>query len=509
MTKTAKNKSGDAEQSGVGRGDPSASTIASRGRGPSSTNASRGVNTRSQVRGLIGLGRGAPSGRGTGDETAPGNAGPTPAENTRTEASDPTADQNTSEQPVNSGNTPETIESGNPHQFEDAPVDELTHDAIIVAPRSPFDSESENDAARRRPTLSRDGGSAAPPQRMSEGYEIDESLIRPPPRSSLFTRHSSDEEGRQEAGGGQASTAGRAPSGRPDGRPKRPPSPRHPIRPDYKKKLETLLAGVEEHHDHYECLVKQLEKDIEQYNANYKQLADNRGYVPDLPRSRSARGDDIDEEREERRITSRRGKRTNYDYRSSRYPSHQSNLEKHRRYASWDHEADDEDSDYEDVGPGHYCDRIIEGILKDAFVTRTQARQRTVNTPIGKLGVKLELPTEYNGSDDLMEFEQWLRKLITWLQLQRLDILDDEQNDIRMKILHLCLKSKAQKFFTTRCEVNYSNDLDYDFRDAVLDLKARFIAKNAALNARTKYENMTQGSRDVQTYFEELDEAAQ
>ncbi|KAG8775657.1 hypothetical protein FRC20_008274 [Serendipita sp. 405] len=148
-------------------------------------------------------------------------------------------------------------------------------------------------------------------------------------------------------------------------------------------------------------------------------------------------------------------------------------------------------------------------MIKSAFVTKAAARERAELMPLGKMGVKLELPPPYDGSSDVREFENWISKLIAWLRLQRLDVLSEEQNEQRLDLLQLSVTGKVSAFLKTRMENMREHRVDPDFRDLVLDMKHRFVNQHSALNAKNRYDEMAQGSKDVVTYYEDLLDAAE
>jgi hypothetical protein len=181
------------------------------------------------------------------------------------------------------------------------------------------------------------------------------------------------------------------------------------------------------------------------------------------------------------------------------------------RMASWGpgatraHRNDVVGDDEEDLHDEEQAvDNKVEKIINESFITPEAAERRKEAIPLGKLGVKIELPTAYDGSKDLVEFENWVTKLISWLKLNRLDVLSRDQNDTRMNLLNLALKGHALTYHKGRVELYEDFGRFYDFRDALLDIKGRFMSRNAPLNARTRFESLEQGSKDIRTYYEEM-----
>jgi Zinc knuckle len=146
--------------------------------------------------------------------------------------------------------------------------------------------------------------------------------------------------------------------------------------------------------------------------------------------------------------------------------------------------------------------------LKQVFVTKQTAALQPERMPLGKMGIKIEAPAPYSGSSDLSVFEEWLTQLLAWLQIQQLDVLESSQNSLRLNILSLTLKERALSFFKGRQDEHIISAKAYDFRHAILDLRDRFLHRHTALVAQSKYRAMTQGSKSVQTLFEDLMEEA-
>lgn len=143
-------------------------------------------------------------------------------------------------------------------------------------------------------------------------------------------------------------------------------------------------------------------------------------------------------------------------------------------------------------------------LLERVVVPKRRTAELQEIPSMQKLGVKVALPEAYDGGSDLEAFENWLTQLVNWLRMYRLDEESVLMNEARINILSQALKGKAVSYFRQRMDDHRDNGTEWDFRDAILDIKDRFLHKSTALSAANKFEQMTQGGRDVQSLLEDL-----
>jgi hypothetical protein len=210
---------------------------------------------------------------------------------------------------------------------------------------------------------------------------------------------------------------------------------------------------------------------------------------------------------EEVRQTSRANLRPIYDYRSARNASVNNtrvsapSIYARSRQHNLNNVQNPADDDQEDK---------VTIMLEQAFITEEQAgRLENTLPPLGKLGIKAKFPDPYKGSRDAKDFENWLSQLLSWLKLNKINILNDEHNESRLDLLNLALEDKALTFHMRRVDDHKRHGKHLDFSDAILDIQYRFVTRNAPVNAKAKYDFLDQGSRDVTTFYEELKDCAE
>jgi hypothetical protein len=118
---------------------------------------------------------------------------------------------------------------------------------------------------------------------------------------------------------------------------------------------------------------------------------------------------------------------------------------------------------------------------------------------LSKLGVKVQMPSPYDGSSNIEVFENWLGQLLDWFRLYNLDPDTPAMDRVRSQLLSQALtghKEYVREAHETRKE--------FTFRDAVLALQKKHLHKATELEAVTRYEGLTQGSRDVRTLYDDL-----
>jgi hypothetical protein len=129
-------------------------------------------------------------------------------------------------------------------------------------------------------------------------------------------------------------------------------------------------------------------------------------------------------------------------------------------------------------------------------------------TNLSKLGIKIPLPEPYDGATNMEAFENWLIKLVDWLQAYNLHLDTPEMDATRVKILSQNLKDKASTYMNRRLDEARQAHYTLTFHECVIVLRNGCLHKTTELEAVTKFENLTQGSRDVQTLLDDLDKYA-
>jgi hypothetical protein len=150
----------------------------------------------------------------------------------------------------------------------------------------------------------------------------------------------------------------------------------------------------------------------------------------------------------------------------------------------------------------------ITKMLDQAFVTPEYTACRGESLLLTKMGVKIPLPGVYSGSKDVEEFENWLAKLIGWFQMHQLDVLVPEMNIVRVQLLSQSLDGKAITYYHHQIDDYWYSNKYWDFQDAILDLRDRFLHKSTALTAVHKFDSLNQGNKDVRGLFEALQNEA-
>ena len=148
-------------------------------------------------------------------------------------------------------------------------------------------------------------------------------------------------------------------------------------------------------------------------------------------------------------------------------------------------------------------DKIVD-MLSVAFIDEAQAAGRANSVPIHKLGIKFTLPEAYEGRPDQTTFENWLSLLLGFFRIHQLDILNEVQDRARLEILGQALKARAQMYFRERHQMFLEQGELWDFREAILDLRDRYLYKSTPLIAARKFETLMQGKRDVRALYDDL-----
>jgi hypothetical protein len=125
---------------------------------------------------------------------------------------------------------------------------------------------------------------------------------------------------------------------------------------------------------------------------------------------------------------------------------------------------------------------------------------------ISSTGIKLPMPGKYDGKADLEKFEEWLAGIINFYQLYDLEGTALKTDKLRVKLLQQSLTGKAAAFYRQRSEQMLIQGKPWSFRDVIMGLCKRFLHKATALDAVTKYEKLSQGTKDVQEIADELEE---
>jgi hypothetical protein len=155
----------------------------------------------------------------------------------------------------------------------------------------------------------------------------------------------------------------------------------------------------------------------------------------------------------------------------------------------------------ETATPGRGPRDRIEQLLSRAFRPATAAME---GPQLTKLGIKVPLPDSYDGTSDLELFENWLAQLLGWFQMYNLDVDSPEIDRVRLQILRQQLKGRASSYFQQRSEESVNDRRPWTFVIAIRKIRDRFLYKSTALDAAFKFENLTQGSRDVETLADDL-----
>ena len=143
-------------------------------------------------------------------------------------------------------------------------------------------------------------------------------------------------------------------------------------------------------------------------------------------------------------------------------------------------------------------------MLSVAFMNEAQAAGRVDTVPLHKLGIKAALPKPYEGQPDQTSFENWLSLLLGFFRIHQLDVLSEAQDRARLEILGQALKDKAHTFFRERHQKLLEQGEAWDFREAILDLRDRYLYRNTPFVAARRFETIMQGNRDAQALYDDL-----
>ena len=147
----------------------------------------------------------------------------------------------------------------------------------------------------------------------------------------------------------------------------------------------------------------------------------------------------------------------------------------------------------------------ITNMLRSSFIDEATAAGRRGHTiPVHKLGIKTGLPKGYEGDPDPTVFENWLSLLLGFFRIHQLDVLNEGQDRTRLEIMGQALKDKAQLYFRERMGQIHERGETWDFREAILDLRDRYLYKSTPFTAAQKFNTIKQGSKDTQALYDDL-----
>ena len=144
-------------------------------------------------------------------------------------------------------------------------------------------------------------------------------------------------------------------------------------------------------------------------------------------------------------------------------------------------------------------------MLRSSFIDEATAAGRMGHTiPVHKLGIKTGLPKCYKGEPDPTVFENWLSLLLGFFRIHQLDVLNEGQDRTHLEILGQALKEKAHTFFRERMGQLLEQGVNWDFREAILDLKDCYLYKSTPFTAAQWFDTIKQGSKDTQALYDDL-----
>jgi len=144
-------------------------------------------------------------------------------------------------------------------------------------------------------------------------------------------------------------------------------------------------------------------------------------------------------------------------------------------------------------------------MLASSFIDEATAAGRMGHTvPVHKLGIKTSLPKGYEGDPDPVAFENWVSLMLGFFRIHQLDVLNEGQDRTRLEILGQALAGKAHTYFRERHGGFLERGETWDFREAILDLRERYLYKSTPFAAAQRFESIKQGSRDTQALYDEL-----
>ena len=130
-------------------------------------------------------------------------------------------------------------------------------------------------------------------------------------------------------------------------------------------------------------------------------------------------------------------------------------------------------------------------MLRGAFIPMEQ-KYLIPEISMLKWGIKaLKVPV-YEGTQDVVKFENWLMQVLGWFKLVNLILDSKDKNLARVHMLSQMLGRKALSYYRQHVsEHSYTNM--WDFSMAILKLRDCFLHKTAAMTTFQHYESMTQG----------------
>ena len=144
-------------------------------------------------------------------------------------------------------------------------------------------------------------------------------------------------------------------------------------------------------------------------------------------------------------------------------------------------------------------------MLESSFINKVTAAGCMGHTvPVHKLGIKTGLPKCYEGDPDPVAFENWVSLLLGFFRIHQLDVLNKGQDRTHLEILGQALSGKAHTYFREQFGSFLEHGDTWDFREAILDLRERYLYKSMPFAAAQHFESIKQGSRDTQVLYDDL-----
>jgi hypothetical protein len=154
-------------------------------------------------------------------------------------------------------------------------------------------------------------------------------------------------------------------------------------------------------------------------------------------------------------------------------------------------------------GNHHHLVVPYDGVLELVNLALERNKNRAEKSALSTAGVKVPIPAGYEGSQDLEEFEAFVGRTLSWLEMN--NMLRPGCEIEQLLLIENCLKGDAATWYYDNVRREYNR---WDLPSVIKGLYDRFIPATAHHKAATQFHAMKQGSKTIQELKNALEKYA-